>query len=267
MKEIIKIERFLKAYENTWENQRWQIECEGYSRLNEYTLNVSSDFGDYPDLIVFEAELLTIDKSLINEKIKSMNSICDKMIDDFDFIMSNRKFSLHQKIGITNFQRNYLTPIANESNTKVLKFDDNDLINTIFQIKSIIQSDKTEPAKLIKSLSETQQSYLYKQLTENSLFLPIETDCESFCFVFGNSEQPKDFKPLQWMQNKQLLRELITVLKHPDIKKISKSKYLLPAFFIDEKQKTILYLPNEKIKPDILSTKIQEITKKMRQTK
>jgi hypothetical protein len=123
-----------------------------------------------------------------------------------------------------------------------------------------------KPIRLIKSLSENQQIFLYNKLTENSLFLPIDSDFVSFCFVFGNSLKPNDFKPLQWMQNKQLLRELITELKHPDIE-ISKNRYILPAFFIDEKQKTILYLPTNKIKSDILSTKIVEISKKMRQTK
>ena len=265
MKEIIKIERFLKAYENTWEINEYTYFFYAFSLPTEYTLHVDNDFGDYPNLIGFEAELLTVDRSLINEKIKSIKSICDKIIKDSDIYMSNCKL---QETKIRSSEC-YLTPFDNKDNTKALKFNDTDLIITICEIKSIIDKHFVieTPQTLIKSLYESQQNFLYNKLTENSLFLPKETDFESFCFVFGNSEQPKDFKPLQWMQNKQLLRELITVLKHPDIKKISKSKYPLPAFFIDEKQKTILYLPNEKIKPDILSTQIQEITKKMRQTK
>ena len=228
MKEIIKIERFLKAYENTWDNQRWQIECEGYSRLNEYTLNVSSDFGDYPDLIVFEAELLTIDKSLINEKIKSMNSICDKMIDDFDFIMSNHKFTLNQKIGISNFHYNYLTPIDNKSNAKVLNFNDNDLINTIEKIKSIIENiqpqpesdfdinDKTNPLifnyQLIVDLHRDFSNYLWNTIDIDNFkncFRKIPKKLEfhknitlpEICYFFGKIEYKETVvKPFSdWM--------------------------------------------------------------------
>lgn len=122
------------------------------------------------------------------------------------------------------------------------------------------------PSKLIKSLIDNQQDFLFSKLTENSLFLPTETDYKSFCFVFGNSIKPDKFIPLQWLQNKQLLRELITELKHPDIE-ITKNKYTLPAFFIDTKEKNILYLPTNKPKNDILSNKIVEISIKLRQTK
>lgn len=144
MNEIIKIERFLKIYENTFENQRWQIEIEGYSRLNEFNLHVDSDFGDYPNLIGFETEVLTIDKNLIYEKLKSINSICDKMIDDFDFIMSNRN-DLQHRIGQTNFYSHYFVPINIQNNTKELKFNDNNLICTIYNIKSIIENQLQNP--------------------------------------------------------------------------------------------------------------------------
>jgi len=121
------------------------------------------------------------------------------------------------------------------------------------------------PAKLIKTLSENQQKYLFNQLTENSLFLPKETDFKSFCFVFGNSITPDNFNCLQWLKNKQLLRELITELKHPDIE-ITKNKFYLPDYFSDKKDKPILYLPTNKPKTDKFSTKIVVITTKMRQT-
>ena len=98
------------------------------------------------------------------------------------------------------------------------------------------------PAKLIKSLTKTQQAYLYSKLTEKSLFLPVGTDFDNFCFVFGNSMKPENFKPLKWLKNRQFLRELITTLKHPDIT-IPTSKYKLPPYFLDEKEKPIAELP------------------------
>lgn len=130
----------------------------------------------------------------------------------------------------------------------------------------IAPAPEPTPSKLICSLNDNQQSFLYSKLTESGLFMPTETDYKSFCFVFGNSIKPDDFKPLKWTQNKQLLRELITELKHPDIE-ITKNKYILPAFFIDTKEKGILYLPPNKTKGNTLSDKIVEISKKMRQTK
>lgn len=122
------------------------------------------------------------------------------------------------------------------------------------------------PSKLIKSLTDNQQSFLFNKLTESGLFMPIETDYNSFCFVFGNSIKPDEFIPLQWLQNRQLLRELITELKHPDIE-ITKNKYTLPAFFIDKKNNSIIELPTNTPKGSNLSTKIQEISKNLRQTK
>ena len=98
------------------------------------------------------------------------------------------------------------------------------------------------PAKLIKSLTETQQTYLYSKLTEKSLFLPVGTDFDNFCFVFGNSMKPENFKPLKWLKNRQFLRELITTLKHPDIT-IPTSKYKLPSYFLNKEGEPIKELP------------------------
>lgn len=130
---------------------------------------------------------------------------------------------------------------------------------------NVFIDDKITPPILIKSLSEKKQASLYKNLTEKSLFLPIDTDYDSFCFVFGNDKEPNNFIRLEWQQNKQLLRELITELKHPDIE-ISKNKYTLPPYFNDKKKKNIDYLPTNKPKPQTESEKLKDIVKKMRQT-
>lgn len=108
--------------------------------------------------------------------------------------------------------------------------------------KNTITSPPSPPAKLIKSLTINKQNYLYSKLTEKSLFLPVGTDFDSFCFVFGNSPKPENFKPLKWLKNRQLLREIIITLKHPDIT-IPTSKYKLPPYFLDEKGNPIAELP------------------------
>lgn len=144
MNEIIKIERFLKMYENTWAVDEYTYFFYAFSVPHEFTLHVDSDFGDYPNLIGFEAELFTVDKSLINEKIKSINSICDIMISNYDIFMSKRKL---QEIKIS-FSECYLTPFDNKDNTKALKFNDMDLINTICEIKSLIENYQTDRKEL-----------------------------------------------------------------------------------------------------------------------
>lgn len=108
----------------------------------------------------------------------------------------------------------------------------------------------TEPAntqtphpKLIKQLSTKQQQNLFEMLTNNDL-LSKETDYKSYCFVFGSYLMPDNFKPLKWLKNRQLLRELITELKHPDVI-IPTSKYILPNYFIDKYDKPIKELPND----------------------
>lgn len=139
--------------------------------------------------------------------------------------------------------------------------------NIIASIGKIsIPAPEPIPTKLIKSLTENQQIYLFNKLTENSLFFSTETDFKSFCFVFGNSIKPDDFIPLQWMQNRQLLRELITQVKHPDIK-ISTNLYSLPAFFVDKKGNIISELPTNTPKGKDLSFIILKITENLRQNK
>lgn len=125
---------------------------------------------------------------------------------------------------------------------------------------------KSKPQKLFASISDNKLNFIYVRLTENSVFLPKNTDYNSFCYVFGNSERPTDFTRLVWKPNKQLLRELITGLKSPDIE-ISSHKYDLPPYFKNEKGENISYLPNNKSKQDPLSKKLKEILIKLRQTK
>lgn len=167
MKEIVKIERFLEVLKDIWENQKWQIELEGFSRYSEFTILVSPDFGNYPDLIDFETELLTVDEKLIKDKIKNINSICDKMRKDYDFVMQNRKIEnsiqLEAKKKIQHLQQYAtaygLAPTYNRDDAKKLLFDDNDLINTIEKIKAIVEktneADNEAPeADNIKSFAD-----------------------------------------------------------------------------------------------------------------
>lgn len=124
--------------------------------------------------------------------------------------------------------------------------------------------DAGKPILLIKNLKKNQQEFLYRQLTEKGTYLDEKTDYQSFCYVFGNSVKPDNFSPLKWMQNRQVLRILITELKHPDIS-ITKSKYSLPPYFIDKNDKQLKELPNNKAHNDnIFEDNILQITKKLR---
>jgi hypothetical protein len=190
MKEIIKIERFLEVLKDAWENQKPQIEMEGFSRYVEFTMFVSPDFGNYPDLIDFEAELLTVDEKLIKDKIKNINSICDKMRKDYDFVMQNRKIEKFYPIGSNNEKLSStihtavhgLAPTCSGDVTIKLHFDDNDLINTIEKIKTIINQPKRECDKtFITPLSQVRMKAIYKYLSAEKY---ISVDEES-CFIGG----------------------------------------------------------------------------------
>lgn len=223
MKEIIKIERFLEVLKDTWENQKPQIEMEGFSRYVEFTMFVSPDFGNYPDLIDFEAELLTVDEKLIKDKIKNINSICDKMRKDYDFVMQNRKIEKFYPIGSNNEKLSStihtavhgLAPTCSGDVTIKLLFDDNDLINTIEKIKAIVDQPKPENKKsfadylicddkdkIIKKISKANRStpqsiyFILKALFDNELLVITnnETIYKAYHAEFGYH---KDYEALK----------------------------------------------------------------------
>lgn len=115
-------------------------------------------------------------------------------------------------------------------------------------------------AQLKTNLSNTQRTLLYDLLVENK-FIPDETDKDGFNWVFGgNNKKYTSFK-IKWLKNKQLLRELLIPLKHPETK-ISDIKRIIPQIFIDTKCNAIT-LANNKSVPSQDSDKLSEIHKKL----
>jgi hypothetical protein len=62
-------------------------------------------------------------------------------------------------------------------------------------------------------LSKTQQNFLFEQLKSGG-FIAEDSDYNSFCHVFGGNQKPEQFKQLEWLKTKQLLRELLLPLIH-----------------------------------------------------
>lgn len=228
MKEIVKIERFLEVLKDIWENQKPQIEMEGFSRYSEFTMFVSPDFGNYPDLIDFETELLTVDEKLIKDKIKNINSICDKMRKDYDFVMQNRKIEKFYPIGSDNEKLSStihtavygLAPTYNRDDAKKLHFDDNDLINTIEKIKAIVEktneadneapeADNETPKRDLSKFDELfdviiseKQKERFKKDIDNFVDGYTKNQIVALAFVLHDlvhqTIRPKDFK--KWLE-------------------------------------------------------------------
>lgn len=115
------------------------------------------------------------------------------------------------------------------------------------------------PIQLTRTLKSTQQKYLFNKLIENELFLPKNTNYESFCHVFGGSVKPDDFEVLEWRETKQTLRELIVGLKNANIE-ITQHKYPIPPYF-KKKGRIINNLPGHKKRETPESKKIAEYIK------
>lgn len=118
------------------------------------------------------------------------------------------------------------------------------------------------PKHFTKTLTTEQRNYLYRKLTEKGVFLPIDTDFESFCFVFGVDVKPNHFEPLKWQQNKQLLRELLEPLQHPDIKIKADFERNVSDYFID-KNNNVIVLSKNKVVESTLHDNLLTIIKRL----
>ena len=146
---------------------------------------------------------------------------------------------------INEFRDLLLLAIPNLENDFKLKLHEHNERN-----KSETKKAATPHLKLIKQLSSNKdrnlimQTNLFRMVIDKNL-MDKNTDFDSFCFVFGDDCMPVKFKPLKWLASRQLLRELIEYLKHPDIK-IPTSRYNLPPYFIDINDKQINELPTNR---------------------
>ncbi len=126
-----------------------------------------------------------------------------------------------------------------------------------------IEEKQQPPQQFTKTLSEKQLEYLFNKLTENDVFLSKkDTDYSSFCYVFGGSMKPENFISLKWLQNVQLLRELLK----PILYNYREYKIDVPPYFKKKKGEIINHLPSNKPTKNIFSRKIIDIHKGLTQT-
>ncbi len=92
---------------------------------------------------------------------------------------------------------------------------------------------RKENALFTKPLNIKQRKYLYEELMKGQ-YIPENTDFINFCHVFGGGDRPDHFEPLIWtglsQSPKQLLRELLIPLIHPEIKLVDMEN-LVPSYF------------------------------------
>jgi hypothetical protein len=121
---------------------------------------------------------------------------------------------------------------------------------------------ETITSKQLKTnLNDTQRSLLYDLLKKDK-FIPDDTDRDGFIWAFGGkNDKYTDFK-IKWLNNKQILRELVIPLEHPDIKIKADYERLVPLVFIDDKNNPITLAKNKPV-PSLESDKIKEILKKI----
>lgn len=110
------------------------------------------------------------------------------------------------------------------------------------------------------SLNEYQITLLFQLLMDNE-FISNQTIIETFIWVMDGKNGNTIGDKIIWNKNKQLLRELLIPIKHPDIKQADFER-LVPVFFRDKKNNPIT-LAKEKHVPSVDSDKIAEIHKKL----
>lgn len=243
MREIIKIERFLDSIiQNVWRNND--------SKHHKTNYSLYSDFGNYPDLNDFETELLTVDRELIDDKIKNIKAKCNELIEFYDIKISNLpigngtvtigKLNLNPIDLKCNEAENAASitievyeKIENNSKLTVLHFDDNDLINTIEKIKTIINQPKRECDKtFITPLNQVRMKAIYKYLSVEKY---ISVDEESWLYWFGFKTWTNDkMKPktIKWMEAGYKLSNVLYVIcagLGNDTKALMKVVFVLPT--------------------------------------
>lgn len=117
------------------------------------------------------------------------------------------------------------------------------------------------PSKQLKTnLNDTQRGLLFDLLVKDK-FIPDKMDRDGFIWAFGGKNDGYTSFNITWLKNKQVLRELLTRLKHKDIIQADFER-LVPLVFIDKKDNPINLAKNKPV-PSIESDTISEIHKKI----
>lgn len=160
MKEIIKVERFIDAI-----NKAWSPIYLGESKA--HNIELWSDFGDYPDLIDFEAEVLTLKDDIVESKKDFIYNKCVELIQIYEneilkhgikkgvsvsgsmeIITRTVEVAENKKSANINMEINFKD--KSNSKYKQLKFTNSDIIDTLKKICSIVRPHKVLKRDLSK---------------------------------------------------------------------------------------------------------------------
>jgi len=127
--------------------------------------------------------------------------------------------------------------------------------NNLFE--DSIKVEVSKP-KLCKEFTVNQIQYLFDSLIDKKI---IETDFNTFNYVFGYANKPIGFNGLKWLiKNKQSLRIFLTPLKHHEIT-IGELERAVPLYFIDKMKEKYTLANNDTRYNKIDSDNIEEIIK------
>ena len=101
-----------------------------------------------------------------------------------------------------------------------------------------------------RQFTDTEREHIFNGLISGG-FIPKDTNRNHFNYVFGGMVIPdneKPFKPIQWLKNKQRLRELLTSPKVKNVEVlIAEIERNTPLCFIDAKNNALCLAKNKKV--------------------
>lgn len=148
------------------------------------------------------------------------------------------------------------------------------MVEEIERLESLPKEETTlrSFARHLIPLNEIKLKHLFSELVNNE-FIDKQTNINHFYFVFGGIEVPpntSDFKPIKWMKNKQLFRELIFGIKCEEFSHtglfnetgVSKAEVAREThIFFQNKSNQKLHLASNRFISSIDSDKIKDILK------
>jgi len=210
-------------------------------------------------------------------KIELTNSI--EYIPDTDSFIENLTTDSWNEFLNTTYE-----PVKVETGTKlnyITSSEDKAKKRMYDKIVASIKPKATEPKPFngfLRELSDKQLDKLFEILTTGYKYTIehsgkpkeliekikyIDSDINSFKYVFGGKDKPVNFKPIVFLENKQILRQVLTELQkevkfnkqHPETKELSNEIVRqTPFFFIDDKNEPFELAKNDnrKSNPELI---------------
>lgn len=179
---------------------------------------------------------------------KWINQYLDIIADPTELLSPDQIELFENELGQTENQLR----IFNSTRIEIEKQVSNIKINIQQNSSSLATTNpRSENAKLIPQqlktkLTDTQRDLLYNLLIDDN-FISGDTDRDGFIWAFGGENYKYTSFKITWLKNKQLLRELLEPLKHPDIIIKADFERIVPSIFIDSKGEAITLAKNKRI--------------------